>query len=164
MVYNSDAYPKKFNYMTYSGYIIICFVLSVFDIVVGLIWDNCYLSDNRINLYLILSGSFLLATTTISIVTIIFTIWKKGYESLGDEKHQNIIQILLALPAAAYISTLIWGMSILWGTHIQNCNENQYNYAYYRTTITMFLMVIISSFYILTKCIGCSVGFIWNII
>jgi hypothetical protein len=147
--------------MSYIGYLIICIILSIFDIVIGSIWDHCYLNDNRVNLYLILSGSFLLTTTIISIVIIILEIRNKDYESL-NEVDNNLIQTLLALPAVTYMSILIWGMSILWGTHIHNCNEGQYNYAYYRTIVVIFLIVTFVSLYMLSNCVKYLINHINN--
>jgi len=161
-IFFTNMNTEKSNSRIYLGYLVILLIIGIIDVVVGSIWDQCYLNNNNVNTYLILSGIFLMVTTILGIISIIITINKVGYESLNYTETSKYINTLLGVPALVYMGTLIWGMSIMWGTHVQNCNIYQYNYVYYRTTVVIFIMTIFMGSYMIVKCIGSCIGLFYS--
>lgn len=105
--------------------------LGIADIVIGAKWDNCHLSDDDADVYLIVLGC-------LSILCFLFT----GYSSSkGEEAKENAGRG--SLVGLAFIGVLIWGMTIFWDSDQLDCSSGQYDYGYYRTVVTMFFLTAV---------------------
>lgn len=136
---NWDEYYNKCNnhvrycltIFTSVTFIICGFVLSIFDIVIGVNWKDCYLNQKNVNIYLVISGS-LMFTSLMLLPKIIQN---------NETNNSSMLGQFATLCGLAYFGNLIWGMTIVWGTNQNNCNIYQYNYLYYRTIVICFLSV-----------------------
>lgn len=48
-----------------------------------------------------------------------------------------------------HVSIIIWGMTLVWDSERMNCSSTLYEYAYYRTSICMFLGVAVLALFVL---------------
>ena len=117
------------------------FTLSIFDIVLGVTWKECYMNQRNANVYLVISGS-LMFTTLILLPKIM-----QNYEV----NNSSILGQFATLCGLAYVGNLIWGMIIVWGTQQNDCNSHQYYYLYYRTMVICFLTVCFIVIYVNNK-------------
>ena len=102
--------------------------LGIADIVIGAEWNHCHLNDDKANIYLIVSGSLILAS-------VVF-----GSNSKRTDDNQEI-NTLGSIVGFAYLGVLISGMTIVWDSDRGDCDSGQYDYLYYRTVVIMFLLV-----------------------
>ena len=116
--------------------------LGIADIVIGSKMDTCHIDS--LDTYLIISGSLLLGYI---IVNVLF----------GKDDNNNV-HPSAQLISLSYVGIIIWGMSILWDTESGDCNLGQYNYAYYRTVVVMWIAVAVGGpllvYGIITICMG----------
>lgn len=107
--------------------------LGITDIVIGAKYlhdDYCHIHD--LPKYLIAMGVF-------SIINFIILITK-------DEKPDgtsNFSKKYELLFGAISMAIAIWGMTLVWESEKANCASTLYNYAYYRTVVSVFIMTAV---------------------
>lgn len=117
------------------------FALSITDIIIGATWKDCYLNNEDVHIYLIVSGAVLLTSCLLGSTA--------SKHDDTETKKKNSLTTLGTLCSIAYFGILIWGMIIVWDTEQKDCDHGQYNYVYYRTVVICFLIVALVSLGIL---------------
>lgn len=106
------------------------FALGITDIVIGAKYlhdDYCHIHD--LPKYLIAMGVF-------SIINFIILI-TKGEKPDGTLNFSKKYEFEFC---AISFAIAIWGMTLVWGSKKDNCSSTLYNYAYYRTVVSVFIM------------------------
>lgn len=118
--------------------IIGCVALGFVDIAIGMtyMYDACHIS--YLAPYLVLLGPFCIISTIMSAIKDADT--PPAFSRL----HYIIITFVMSIA--------IWGMTLVWDTDQGNCPVTLYNYAYYRTIVSMFISVAI----VAIGCCACS--------
>lgn len=106
--------------------------LGITSVVLGAKWENCYLNDDDIDIYLIVIGSLQIAAFVVYVVF--------GKKKEDDDNSKNGGPVLLGL---AVLGVLIWGMTIVWDTEQGDCEHGPYNYAKYMTEILTFFITAV---------------------
>ena len=127
--------------VTFSG-----LALGIADVVIGAKWDDCYLNSDDADIYLIVSGSILIASFVFNIL---------NQHSKKDKDNKGNYTGLLIILFIAFLGILIWGMTIVWDTDQGDCSKSQYDYLYYRTVVVMFINVTV--FVLLLMAVFCGV-------
>ena len=105
------------------------FILGISDIIIGLTWKECYLNSIDVPIYLCVSGCVLML----------------NYAMNGSKI--NVFKLIS-------LGILMWGMTIVWNTEQKDCSSTQYNYLYYRTTLTMLSHIVYVGFMLFLSFIG----------
>lgn len=121
------------------------FAIGIANIVIGATWNNCYLNDDDVHIYLIVFGSLILGAALL----------------FNDQLKEDApsLYILGALCSSACFGVVAWGTSIMWDTKQGDCDHGQYDYALYMTLTICFLNVAIIVIAILGAILyGCFAG------
>jgi hypothetical protein len=121
------------------------FAIGIANIVIGATWNNCYLNDDYVHIYLIVYGSLMLASA------IFF------HDNLKEDAPN--LYAIGSVCAFACLGVVAWGTSIMWDTKQGDCDHGQYDYALYMTLALCFFNVAIISIGILGVILyGCFAG------
>lgn len=125
--------------------------IGIADVVIGAKWNNCHLSNDDADIYLIVSGSILISFFVINVINTDAKSSRELANGRNDADKGPYISLLMLL-SMAMLGILIWGMTIVWKSEQGDCNHGQYNYLYYRTIILMFMSIVVYGTLILVGC------------